>query len=366
MKKIIAFTLLAVGVVVSAHAAVIIQYHRIADEGPASTRTSVAQFREHMDAIDKLGYQVIDLPALAAQLRHGEPLPDNTVVITFDDAYKSVYDEAAPLLHRRGWPYTVFVSPKDIAGEGETSNFMSWSQLKELHKQGALIANHSFRHSHMIRRLDDENESQWAARMRDDITQAEAKIKQVIGTAPKYFAYPYGEYDPALEQILQRLGYVAVTQHSGAVSHTSDLQALPRFPFGGHYGGDDFIEKVTTLPIPVASSVLLDETGKRLLDWILPVPTKQPSLRLRVEDKVWLGKTENQLLQCFASGQGAVNVKKVSDSSSAREWLVALNKAVPVGRSRINCTMAAEQGRFYWFSQLIIRRNNDGSWYAEP
>ena len=49
-------------------------------------------------------YQVIPL----ALLEDG-PIPDRAVVITFDDAYRSVYEAAFPLLSARGMPATVYI-----------------------------------------------------------------------------------------------------------------------------------------------------------------------------------------------------------------------------------------------------------------
>ncbi len=354
------------GIASSSYAAVILQYHRISNEGPASTRTSPAQFFEHLDTIKRLNYRVVSLESLAEDLRNGLPLPDKVAAITFDDAYASVYDVAAPALLKNGWPFTIFASPKDIAKAGEASSFMNWQQLKQLSKQGVLIGNHSLRHSHMIRRLEGETEPQWTQRIRDDVLQAEALIIKHIGKAGRYFAYPYGEYDTALETILKDLDYVAVTQHSGAVANNASLQALPRFPFGGPYGGDDFTTKLTALAIPVALSELEGRNGESLIGWELPPGIRQPALLLAVSDSVWLAKTEGKTLQCFASGQGQIDVKQLTSNSGYRSWRVSLSAAVPVGRSRINCTMAAGEGRFYWYSQLIIRRNDDGSWYYEP
>ena len=52
----------------------------------------------------------VPLQELVDALRAGQPLPDRTAAITFDDGYISIYDTAWPLLRARGWPFTVFVN----------------------------------------------------------------------------------------------------------------------------------------------------------------------------------------------------------------------------------------------------------------
>ena len=82
----------------STWATVILQYHHISDSTPPSTSISPALFQKHMQHLLDKGYQVLALHEVAARLQQGESLPDQSVVITFDDGYDSVYTEAYPFL----------------------------------------------------------------------------------------------------------------------------------------------------------------------------------------------------------------------------------------------------------------------------
>ncbi|MBB5035412.1 polysaccharide deacetylase family protein [Prosthecobacter vanneervenii] len=55
-------------------------------------------------------YQVISLSALVEARTKGESLPDNAVVITFDDGYASNYELAFPVLKEFGLHATIFVT----------------------------------------------------------------------------------------------------------------------------------------------------------------------------------------------------------------------------------------------------------------
>lgn len=340
----------------AAPAVVVLQYHHVDDQTPAITSVTPERFRQHMDYLQRHDFEVVSLPALVALLRAQRPLPDRAVALTFDDGYISVYRHAFPLLRQKGWPFTVFVNPAAIdAGSGQLA---SWAQLREMAAAGAVVANHSDSHGHLIRRRPGEGRRDWEKRVGSDIDAAQTRIATQMGVAAKLFAYPYGEYDTQLARLLGRRGYAAFGQHSGPLGSGADLQALPRFPFGGHYGDlQDFATKVNSLALPVAGRQLLAEDGRPLADPVLPQDVGRPQLSITLAQP-----GDHRGVNCFASGQGRIEVRRTDEG-----FVAQAGKPLPVGRSRYNCTRASAQaGRFYWLSQLFIRKRADGSWYAEP
>jgi peptidoglycan/xylan/chitin deacetylase (PgdA/CDA1 family) len=336
-------------------AAVVIQYHHIADDTPAITSVSVKLFRQHMGYLADNDFKVWPLPKLVKALREGRALPDKVIAITFDDGYRSVYTHALPVLRRHGFPFSVFVTTRLV---GSSEDFISWDELREAAAQGATIANHTASHPHLVRRLDNESEGNWQQRIEQEISEAEKAIGEHMGDSVKLLAYPYGEYDTRVEQIARDLGLVGFGQQSGAFDHNADWQALPRFAFGGPYGAmAGFIDKVNSLPMPRVDVKVMDDQGRQLVDPLLPPNVRRPVLSLQ------LPSTElAQRVSCFASGQGRIDVQVAGSSISARP-----GEDLPVGRSRINCTAPSGQAnRFYWYSRFFMRRQADGSWYAEP
>lgn len=349
LRRLLTTVLLSVAAL-PAGAAVVLQYHHVSDETPAATSISPALFRQHMAHLREAGYAVVSLPDLAARLRSGEPLPDRTVAITFDDGYDSIYQTAFPILKKYGWPFTVFVNTRPI--DQGLEQFVSWKQLREMAAAGATVANHSYSHPHLLRRRQGESESAWRARVGDEILRAEMAIAKETGQEHRLFAYPYGEYDRETGKLLEDLGFMAFGQQSGPLAATDDLQALPRFPFGGPYGGmEDFKVKAASLPLPLSAAQVSAAD-----DTVLPQSLTRPALELRLKDED-LAKR----VRCFASGQGAIPVQVRGGRVTARA-----PKDLPVGRSRYNCTApSAEPGRFYWYSRLFIRKQADGEWYPE-
>jgi len=333
-----------------AQAAVVLQYHHISDETPASTSTSPERFAMHLDYLEEAGFELVPLQELVNALKAGRPLPDKTASITFDDGYISIYDTAWPLLKERGWPFTVFINTEPH--DQRKPLFMSWDQLRELHQAGATIANHTVSHPYLLRRQADQGEQQWKTWIRQEIEDAQERIKQEIGEAPMLFAYPFGEFDNTVLEIAGGLGFVGFGQQSGPLARFNDLRVLPRFPFGGHYGDrQDFATKVNSMPMPLAAGEnpvrWETESGNMLDDLVMDGPSARPVLLLRFEDNFDTGR-----LNCFASGQGLMPVN--SEGPWAR---VQAERPLTAGRSRYNCTVASgQQGRFFWFSQLWIIR----------
>ena len=92
--------------------AVIAQYHHVDDNTPASTSISPELFVQHMQYLQENNFNVLPLESVIETLRNKEALPEKTLVITFDDGYKSIYDTAFPILRQLNFP--AFVIDADI------------------------------------------------------------------------------------------------------------------------------------------------------------------------------------------------------------------------------------------------------------
>ena len=347
----ISLLLIIVPLIASAsRAATVLVYHHVSNTMPPSTSISPERFIAHMDYLEKNNYHIVPLIELTEKLRSGKELPDKTIAITFDDSYADVYTAAYPILKKRGWPFTFFVNT-DAVGSGKL--FVTWDQLREMSKNNVTIANHTTSHNHIVRLNEGESPKQWLIRITKEITNSQLKIEQEIGSAPKIFAYPFGEYNSDIKQLLKKLGYVAFTQQAGVLSLSTDLQILPRFPFGGSFTElNDFIEKVKTLPMPVKYVELYADKKHKLEDIVVKAGDR-PYLVLTLEDKKLASKTS-----CFATGQGKINTEIID----GKIWAQTA-KPFPQGRMKINCTAPSnEKGRFYWFTQLWLVTDKNGKW----
>ncbi|WP_298776200.1 polysaccharide deacetylase family protein [uncultured Shewanella sp.] len=333
----------------SAHASVILQYHHVSAHTPAITSVTPEQFQEQMEYLANNAFNVVPLSEIVLALKAKKTMPPKTVAITFDDGYQSIADVAHPILKKYHFPYTLFVSIEPI--EKKYKNMMSWEQLVALSKEGAEIANHSWGHEHLIRRLADESKAQWLARIEANILKTEEKIQAGTGQNLKMLAYPYGEYNQDLESLMAKLGFVAFGQQSGAAGIYSQLEALPRFPVAGVYANLASLKvKLHSLNMPVLTQ---NDSNPELVNghW-------RPLLTLTLD----MSDIDKNQMMCFIQGQGAK--KPVWTAPNVMNIRAELD--LPPGRSRYNCTAPSKKtGNYYWFSQPWVRPNDDGSWKKE-
>jgi len=320
---------------------VILQYHHISDETPKSTSISPEQFEKHLDFLDKHGYTVWPLEKSISYVQKKLPLPENCIVITMDDAYRSVYNEAFPRLKQKNWPFTVFITTEGV--DRGSALYMTWQQMRSMLSHGASFELHTHTHPYLIRKKPGESGSQWKARVTSEILQSQQRIEKELGITSHLFAYPYGEYNLELKKILKNQKMVGLGQHSGAVWVGSDFGALPRFPMSGAYARmESFKIKIRSLPLPV---IRADPESPMITN-----DNNPPKLRL----KLGPGNFRLDSLSCFASGQG--KIRGAWFDSKNRIYECVAHRPLPVGRSRYNCTARhLHSNRYFWYSRQWIR-----------
>jgi len=327
--------------------AVVLLYHHVADNTPLSTSISVKDFINQLDHLENRGYRVWPLSHIVSALQNNELLPDKTIAITFDDAYTSVFTNAWPELQRRNLPFTVFVNTASISSQPTT--YMSWSQLETLSKAGVSIGNHSHSHQHM---LSNRDKPDWAQTIKQDIQQAGERLQQQLGITTQLFAYPYGEFNPALQNLVADSGLIGFGQHSGAVSAEGDFTALPRFPIGGSYAS------VSRLDTAINSRVLPVKAQPANGAVLNPNET---TFELNIT--VVGGPDNLSALACYPSAGTNLTLQ----TKGNREFQIQLSNITAPGRHKINCTLPdpQHQSAYFWWSYLLMKPPAADKWYQQ-
>ncbi len=315
---------------VESHGAVVLVYHRFGEDDIPSTNIRIEQFEEQLLLLKNGGFHFISLPDLVAKLKSGAAIPDKSIIFTADDAYASIASEGWPRLKAAGIPLTIFVStgPVDTGAE----RYLSWDQLRQLKKEGVHIAHHTQSHLHMV---DNDFE-----KVRSDIERANKRFKQELGTIPKILAYPYGEYSVALKQNIKTMGFdAAFAQYSSVIHSKSDHYALPRFPVNERYGAIDRFKLISS-----AKAIVTHDVSPQAI--LLTADTNPPVYGFTV-DREYLNLKS---LACYPSHLGkAADIHRIGD----KRIEIRFDKAFLPGRNRINCTMPAGGGRWYWLGKFF-------------
>ncbi|MBC7853977.1 MAG: polysaccharide deacetylase family protein, partial [Pirellulaceae bacterium] len=74
-----------------------------------------------------------------------EPLPDKLVVLTFDDASKSHFTVARPVLLKYKFGATFFIT-EGFDFKDNKKDYMTWEEIAQLHKDGFEVGNHTRDH----------------------------------------------------------------------------------------------------------------------------------------------------------------------------------------------------------------------------
>ena len=220
----------------------ILCYHHLIEEGECNSSTvTVASFRAQLDALAAAGYTPVSLAQVRAYVEQGEALPEQPILLTFDDGYESNYTLAWPILKKYGFPATIFVigvsigkdSYKDT-GEAMTPHF-SLEQAAEMEASGLItVASHGYdvhevegRDAEPIRKgvlqRAGESETDYVSFLTGDAQ----RMFELLGEDAGFFAYPYGMYDERARVILREAGVYGTVLIGGSTSNVL-IKGLPQ------------------------------------------------------------------------------------------------------------------------------------------
>ncbi len=220
MRKLLLLTLLPLYLWADAHLFV---FHRFGDTKHLSTNTSIETLRAEFEFLKQNNYEVISLKRLNEAFQKGEEISDKWVVLTIDDSFKSFYENGLPLFREYNYPFTLFVYVQ--ATIDHYGDYMSWEQIKEASKYGEL-GFHSFGHPHLVSLNNPA--------IYQDTKKGLDIMQKELGYKPKYYAYPYGEYDDRVRTQLELFSFdLIINQNAGAVDKQSDIHDLDRTALTG-------------------------------------------------------------------------------------------------------------------------------------
>lgn len=206
--------------------AMIVMYHDVvADRRSKDVWFDVTtqQLEEDLDEIEEQGGTIVSLRQLYEALTKGKPLPDKAVVLTFDDSYQGVYNNAFPLLSERKAPFTVFVHTGFIGTQGSKPK-MTEETLKLLDSSGLVeIGSHTVTHPEDIGALSYDDQQH-------ELLDSKSKLESMLGHKVEWLSWPTGNNDTAVRFQAQNAGYrLAVTMASGLAGASPGILQVNRY-----------------------------------------------------------------------------------------------------------------------------------------
>ena len=299
-----------------------IMYHRFNENKYPSTNIKIDMFKAHINKIKNSNYYFYNPINLKKEFY--VPRKKKTILMTIDDAFKSFYTEAWPILKKEKIPFILFVSTEPVGGKG----YMTWEQIKEIDKEKFTFIGH---HSHSHEYLIDKNDQEFIK----DIETANKIFLNHLGYIPNLFSYPFGEYSEFMKNYISKNFDFAFGQHSGVIDLNKDKYELPRFPINEKYGDLERFKFLINL-LPIQYKVIIPEE-KYLLDTNNP-----PELVI----EFFNNQPKINKINCFSNEGGEWKNSKLNYKKNKIE-VIFTEKFLP-RRGRINCSMQDKDG-WRWF-----------------
>ena len=239
----------------------IVMYHQISEKKEAwgDYIVPLSLLREDFQYFKDNNIHPVSFSQLEKYVKNGVLLPENPLVITFDDGEKSFLTKVVPLLEEFSFPANVNIvgALVDLYTENGDNNdayaylnkddikTLSYNPLVEI---GCHTYNlHSLTNRKGMKKLPGETSEQYKNFITEDIRLFKEKYYSLTGKTLTCFAYPFGMRSDELLEILKNEGFTITLTCRESVNTLSvgdNLYELGRF--NRHYTSNSksFFEKI--------------------------------------------------------------------------------------------------------------------------
>lgn len=154
-------------------------------------------------------------------------------IITFDDGYKDVIENAYPVLNKYGFKATVFIITSFVGKDG----YLTWDDIKFLQKEGWAVGSHTISHPDLVAISKERAEK--------EIAQSKKILEDELKIPIDYFCYPAGKFNQDIVDIVKKAGYKgATTTIYGKENKIEETYQLKRVRINGPDNLTSFKDKV--------------------------------------------------------------------------------------------------------------------------
>jgi peptidoglycan/xylan/chitin deacetylase (PgdA/CDA1 family) len=177
----------------------------------------------------ELGAAGFSSASLAVTTR-GRSSAELRVFLTFDDGFRDVFDHALPVLQRQRFCGLVFLVSELVGKTNEwqqragdvTVPLMDEHQVRDWLAAGQQIGSHTLTHP----RLTQLPVSQ----AKEEIVASKHALEDRFGVPVEHFCYPYGDWNPAVRDLVHAAGYkTGCTTDPGVNTPETSPYELKRF-----------------------------------------------------------------------------------------------------------------------------------------
>jgi len=230
-EKITAAGIPSASVILGKKQVPILCYHQIRDWRPTDSKVSrtyivpPAAFAAQMRMLADSGYHTVTPDQVYAYLITGARLPNKPIMLSFDDTDLDQYTTAYPEMKKYGFKGVFFIMTVSLG----RPHYMSRDQVRMLSDEGNTIGSHTWDH-HNVKKYAGND---WITQLDKPTKQ----LEQITGKSIRYFAYPFGLWNPAAFPELKKRGFVAAFQLNEKPDSMDPLYSIRRIIVPGTWSG---------------------------------------------------------------------------------------------------------------------------------
>ncbi|MER2047464.1 MAG: polysaccharide deacetylase family protein [Solibacillus sp.] len=201
---------------------------------------TLEQFIEQMNYLKDENFTVLSLKEFESFMNNQKKVPAKSVLITFDDGYKNIFEFAYPILRNHGYNAVNFIITSLITEKNILYNPLDhqYASIEEL-KEAADVFDYE-NHTHSFHKVYDNGESYLVLYEVEKVKADIAKAKEWLGNSIA-FAAPYGNYNTNTLDILRELDIkMAFTIKPGYAESSQHILEIPRQGIYPFYALKDF------------------------------------------------------------------------------------------------------------------------------
>jgi len=213
----------------------ILMYHSIAYEKDNPVRLPIENLEEQFKYLKDNGYYTITLTDLYNYFMTDTPIPEKSVVLTFDDGYVDNYTAMLPVLKKYNFKATIFVITGAI---DKSANYLTSSQLIEMERYGVDIESHTVSHEN-LKDISKDKQLETLIKSKED-------LEKMLNKKVNFFAYPFGGYTKTSIEAVREAGYtMAITTDGRWASKSDGIFSLHRVYISGFHNIEEFKKRLT-------------------------------------------------------------------------------------------------------------------------
>lgn len=212
----------------------ILMYHHVRPYANSEYAVSIDQFKKQMQWLYEEGYQTVSVNDMVTAIQQGKMLPKKSIILTFDDGFMDVYENAYPILTELGYTATMYLI-EDVINE---PTYVTDQVIEELISAGWELGHHSKSHAYLpsLMNLDEE------------VCDSRVRLIERFNQPFDSFAYPFAAKDEKSIQAVKDCGYTSGAGNGSFTIHTEErLFFFSRREIKSYFDMQRFITTVTDI-----------------------------------------------------------------------------------------------------------------------